>query len=227
MINRRGWCKKIISDNQLTFKKAEKVIRLSISDYLGKDLDDETVQNYLTENGISWSYITERSPHRGAFYERLNRSLKEPLRKILGKARLNYTEMYTILTDIEAALNQRPLTYLGLGSDPRNPQAITPSHLAIGRALRTIPSIPDDPRINISKRYKHLQTLLKHFWKRWSKEYLPTLAKRHKWQSTCPVPRVGDMCLISEENTSRPSWPLGRIIKAIPISKQRWFGANL
>ena len=43
MINRRGWSKKIVSDNQLTFKKAEKVVQLSISEYLGRELNDETV----------------------------------------------------------------------------------------------------------------------------------------------------------------------------------------
>ena len=42
MINRRGWCKTIISDNQLTFKKAEKIVQLSISEYLGRELNDET-----------------------------------------------------------------------------------------------------------------------------------------------------------------------------------------
>ena len=148
-ISGRGWCKKIISDNQLNFKKAEKLVQLSIANDLGKDLHDESVQSFLAENGITWVYITERSPHRGAFYERLNHSLKEPLRKILGKARLNYTKLYTILSGIEATLNQRPLTYLG--SDPRNPQAITPSHLVIGRALKTLPNIQDDPRISVSK----------------------------------------------------------------------------
>ena len=214
MINRRGWCRKIISDNQLTFKKAEKIIRLSVLSHVKRQMDDDRVQSYLSENGITWSYITERSPHRGAFYERLNRSLKEPLRKVLGRSRLNYAELYTVLTDIEAALNQRPLTYLG--SDPRNLQAITPSHLAIGRALRTVPAIPDDPNASISKRYKYLQMLLRHFWKRWSTGYLPTLAKRHKWPAVCPGPKIGDVCLITEENTTRPSWILGRIIEAIP-----------
>ena len=28
--------------------------------------------------------------------------------------------------------------------------------------------------------------------------------------------KVGDVCLISEENVTRPNWPLGRIIEAIP-----------
>ena len=120
---------------------------------------DNSIQSYLTKNDIIWEFITERSPHRGAFYERLNRSLKEPLKKVLGKAKLNYTELYTILTDIESALNQRPLTYLG--SDLNNLQAITPSHLAIGRALKFVPSISS--KVKLSRRYFHLQLLLQHF----------------------------------------------------------------
>ena len=51
MINRRGWCKKIISDNQFTFKKAKKIVQLFISEYLGRKLSDETIQNHLAENG--------------------------------------------------------------------------------------------------------------------------------------------------------------------------------
>ena len=51
--------------------------------------------------------------------------------------------MFIIFTNIKAALNQRPLTYLG--SDPKNPQANTPSHLVIGRALQTIPFVSSDP----------------------------------------------------------------------------------
>ena len=121
--------------------------------------------------------------------------------------------MYTILIDIEAALNQRPLTYLV--SDPKNPQAITPSYLAIGRALQTIPFSSNDPKITVSSRYKYLQMLLKHFWKRWSNEYLPILAKRHKWHSACDALKVGDVCLSSEENVARPNCPLGHIIEAI------------
>ena len=127
--------------------------------------------------------------------------------------------MYTILTDIEAALNQRPLTYLG--SDPKNPQAITPSHLAIGRALQTIPFSFNDPKVTVSSRYKYLQMLLKHFWKRWSNEYLPTLAKRYKWHSTFDALKVGDVCLISEKNVTRPNWHYRG------NSQQRWFDSHL
>ena len=143
----------------------------------------------------------------------MNRALKEPLRKILGKAKLNFSELYTILTDIEASLNQRPLTYLG--SDPQNPQAITPAHLAIGRPMRNLPDLPSSPAVNVTKRFRYLQTLLKHFWSRWTKEYLPTLLRRNKWQYEQKVPKVGDICLISEDGRSRPNWLTGRVIEAI------------
>ena len=140
MINRCGWCRNIVSDNQGTFKKANQVSRLSrpICEYFGKKLDDGSVQRYFTENGILWSFIAEGTPHRGGSYERLNRFLKEPLKKVLRKAKLNYSEMYTLLADIESTLNQRPLTYFKL-------------------------------------------TLLKHFWSRWTRDYLPVLSRRNRW----------------------------------------------
>ena len=79
MINRRGKCRKIISDNQLTFKKANQILKFSTRESV---IADNSIQSYLTENDIIWEFITERSPHRGAFYERLNRSLNEPLKKV-------------------------------------------------------------------------------------------------------------------------------------------------
>ena len=214
MINRRGCCRTIFSDNQTTFKKAHQLIRLSyLRSHMNNELVEEKVNKFLTDHGIRWKFIAERSPHRGAFYERLIRSLKEPLRKVLGRARLNYSEMYSVLTDIEASLNQRPLTYTG--SDAMNPQPITPAHLALGRPLQVLPLITSTQEVNIGRRYKHLQMLLSHFWKRWTSEYLPTLGQRRRWTVQKKAPKIGDICLISEDKTARPTWPLGRVIETI------------
>ena len=57
--------------------------------------------------------------------------------------------------------------------------------------------------------------LLQHFWKRWTTEYLPTLNRRSRWTIEKNIPDLGDVCLISEKNTPRPSWPLGKVIKQI------------
>ena len=44
---------------------------------------------------------------------------------------LNYTEMMTVLTDIEAIINSRPLTYVS--DDIRDGGIITSALLAVGR----------------------------------------------------------------------------------------------
>jgi hypothetical protein len=215
-MNRRGWCRSIESDNQTSFKKAKKVLEMAFTGRLWERMNQDEIKAFMSTNGITWRFITERSPFRGAYWERLNRSIKEPLRKVLGNALLTYTEMYTLLTDIEATLNQRPLTYHG--SDPADPAPITPSQLAIGRNLKEIPPVPSNCSngVTIAARYRYLQRLLTHFWKRWSSDYLPNLHRRTKWQNEETPLKVGDVVLVTEENTTRPSWPLGRVIEVIP-----------
>ena len=164
--------------------------------------------------GIKWLFIAERSPFRGGYWERLNRSLKEPLRKVLGKALLNYSELYTILTDIECSINQRPLTYQG--PDPNDLQAITPAHLALGRPLGQLPEIPFTTA-RLSDRLKYVDMLFTHFWNRWTREYLSTLQVRNKWKQSCnSTLEINDVVLISEDNVRRGNWPMGRVVKVIP-----------
>lgn len=204
-------CSSITSDNQTSFKRAKKIINFSFEKAIRDIVRGEEVQRFSAERGIKWQFITERSPFRGGYWERLNRSLKEPLRKVLGKALLSYSELNTILTDIECALNQRPLAYSG--SDPMNPEPLTPAHLALGRPLASLPDPPKASTIPIGTRYRHLQRLLHHFWQRWTKEYLPLLTERKKWTTVQPVPDIGDVVLITEDNVTRPNWPLGRVIE--------------
>ena len=61
---------------------------------------------------IVWKFNLERAPWQGGFFERLVQSIKRPLRKIGGNARLRYNEMLTVLCEIEQIVNNRPLTYV-------------------------------------------------------------------------------------------------------------------
>ena len=201
MLNRRGMCRFVCSDNFGSFKKAFKVI---------KSLE---TNNFCNEKGIEWKFITEQSPFRGGFYERLNRSLKKPLKAVLGKALLTFSEMCTVLTDIECSLNQRPLTFQG--TDPRDLQPITPAHLSLGRPLCSLPDTFNE-NIPTHKRYRYLQDLQDHFWKRWTKEVLPVLQTRQKWKTEHSNIKVNDVCLIVDEKLKRSKWPLARVIELIP-----------
>ena len=176
-------------------------------------LQEAKVHSFCSENRVRWKFITERSPFRGGFYERLNLSLKVPLKKILGKAMVSYVELYTIVTDIECSINQRPLTHQSL--HPSDPPALTPAHLALGRPLTHFPPL-NQKECSPGVRYKYLERLLQHFWKRWAKEYLPKLQVRTKWKQSIPPLGVNDVVLISEENMPRRTWPLGRVVEVFP-----------
>ena len=74
----------------------------------------------------------------GGIFYRMIKSTKRCLKKALGKARLTYEELLTILTEVECILNSRPLTYL-YPDDLEEP--LTPSHLISSKRL-----LPDTTR---------------------------------------------------------------------------------
>ncbi len=64
-----------------------------------------------------------------------------------------------------------------------NIEALTPGHFLIGRPLESLPdtSTPNDPR-SLLKHWKKRQSLVKHFWKRWSAEYITHIGRFTKWK---------------------------------------------
>ena len=120
----------------------------------------------------------------------------------MGKAFLNYTEMMTVLTDIEAIINSRPLTYVG--DDIRDGRVITPALLAIGRDLGNPPDAqPKKAEVSLSERFRYQQRLQSHFWSRWLREYLRSLTVRQKWTKEEVPLKQSDVVLISEDNLPR------------------------
>ena len=64
------------------------------------------------------------------------RSSKQCLKKIIGRARLNYDELLTAITEVEMIINSRPLTYLS-SDDVEAP--LTPAHFLMGRQTLSVP----------------------------------------------------------------------------------------
>jgi len=44
---------------------------------------------------------------------------------------------------------------------------------------------------------------------------VPTLATRKKWHQSQEAPKIGDVCLISEDGLARPKWEMGRVVERI------------
>ena len=143
------------------------------------------------------------------------KSAKTQLRRIVGDVKLTFEELSTILSQIEACLNSRPL--VSAPADEDGIQAITPGHFLIGRPLESLP----DPNSSyqsllLLRRWNLCQALVRHFWKRWSKEYLVSLQKFSKWHRNPKNLVVGDVVVLREDNTVATKWPLARITQVHP-----------
>ena len=223
MTSRRGLCHTVWSDNAKTFKAASKEIQKlydpsTQSRTVWDTLDRNRINSELSSKGITWKFITERSPWRGGWWERFFRAIKESLRKVLGKALLTFSELNTLLIRIEGIINWRPLT--AVSDDCRDPLPVTIAHLAIGRPINQLPESKEENLEESSKRtverYLYLQRLLNHYWKRWQREYLHLLSVRSKWQEENPSIREGDIVLVSDDNVWRTKWPMARVEKVHP-----------
>ena len=130
------------------------------------------------------------------------KSTKRCLKKQLGNARLTYEELLTVLVEVEAVLNSRPLAYV-YAEDIEEP--LTPSHLLIGRRLLTLPApqqcgeVPSSTQETVTRRARYQRVLADHFWRRWRKEYLLSLREHHRLearkQQTNAI-NVGDVVVV-------------------------------
>ena len=94
---RRGVPLEVKSDNGKTFKSAAKSLQALF------DLPE--VRRHFEQQRIKWTFNLEKAPWWGGFFERLIKSVKRCLKKVLGCSRLATEELYTVLLEIEATLN--------------------------------------------------------------------------------------------------------------------------
>lgn len=143
------------------------------------------------------------------------KALKHHLRRVIGEAKLIFEEMTTLLTEVEACLNSRPLR--ALTDDPKNLDAQTPGHFLVGASLNAIPdpSLLEVPGNRLS-RWRLLQQMRDHLWQRGTREYLQALSPRPKWWTLPRNLQEGQLCLLKAETTPPCRWPLARITRLHP-----------
>ena len=216
-IARRGRIQHIYSDNGTNFVGAKNELN-ELSSLLNSKLHGEQVENTLSREKIQWHFIPPRSPHFGGLWESAVKSFKHHLKRVIGEQRMTFEELYTMLTQIEACLNSRPLH--PLSCDPNDLTPLTPGHFLIGDALTAAPQLDLlDCRQNRLNRYQLIQQTVQHFWKRWHVEYLHELQQRSKWKSSAEdVLQVDTLVVIREDNTPPLQWHLGRILELHPSS---------
>ncbi|XP_073946595.1 uncharacterized protein [Choristoneura fumiferana] len=132
--SRRGHCQDLYSDNATNFVGADKELQ-EMFNSAKSSLSDDIATSLMLER-TKWHFIPPHAPNFGGLWEAGVRSTKTHLRKVLGNSTLTYEELATVLTQVEACLNSRPITLLS--DDPNDPLPLTPGHFLVGEPLLNI-----------------------------------------------------------------------------------------
>ncbi|XP_063385528.1 uncharacterized protein LOC134671600 [Cydia fagiglandana] len=205
----RGVPVAIVSDNALYFKLSSEILK----------------SEHCVKNNIKWKFIPQLAPWHGAFYERLVGLVKHCMKRTLEKLLLNDTQIFTVIKEIEAVVNSRPLTRVGPDMDI----VLRPcDFLSLGRCLNLEISenyIPDqtDTQVkqNVLDSWKRGQNMMNHFKNMFINQYLMSLRERYQHSHKQPrvkshkEPSVGDLVQIKGETNNRNNWRVGKIVQLI------------
>ncbi|ETN78037.1 hypothetical protein NECAME_02996 [Necator americanus] len=211
-IARRGVPTTITSDNAPTFLLSAEILATGAT----TPPVNSIIRNTVAQLEIEWKNITPYAPWQGCFYERLIKSIKHALYKSLkGKPHHSIDNLRTVLTEIEACLNSRPLTYQGSELDTLS--SIRPIDFLQHDLILTFPydatSSKDDPDYLPPERTRALATkreaeqalqsscqYTEHFWNVWQQNYLTSLREMHRKYISSQrhhhlIPKVGTVVL--------------------------------
>lgn len=213
-IGRRGCIRSIRCDNGTNFVGARNELKRAL-----EEMDVDKVTNFLLNEGadfITWKHNPPYSSNFGGAWERLIRSARtilDGLMKSHGHY-LNDESFRTLLVEVEAIINSRPLT-VDTVSDPHSPLPLAPTNLLTmkSKVILPPPGIFQREDLYCRRRWRRIQHLSDEFWSRWRKEYLQQLQTRVMWRNKKRNMKVGDVILVKDDNVVRNEWKMGVVEK--------------
>ena len=203
-ISRRGPPKQIYSDNGSNFVGAEVELREPIS-----ALSQNSIRRYLLDQEVDWFFNPPAASHRGGVWERMIRTVKEVFRSITTEQSMTDEVLVTFMTEAERIVNNRPL--VPVYDDANDVSALTPNDLLLLRPVAEPEASTLANWCSYTRRWRQAKQLADTFWKRWTRDYLPTLQWRSKWYEPKRNFMPGDVVIIASDGISRASWPVGRV----------------
>ena len=169
--------------------------------------NEEKIGRQLQQKGIKWVF----QPPPAGVWERLVQITKKHLKSAVADRLLSDIELKTLLVEVECIVYNRPIT--AVSDDPEDCSALTPNHFLLQKATQLPPGVFVKEDSLSRKRWRKVQFLPDHYWKRWIREYLPNLQKRSKWVKSRGNVQIGDLVLVAEDNVLRNRWLMGRVME--------------
>ena len=201
--------KVIRSDNGTNFVGARKELQKEIDMW-----NQQKITDHMLQHNVEWKFNPPGASHFGGIWERQIRTIRKLMMALTKEQTLSDEGLLTLLCEIEAIINSRPLTVVS--QDAQDVEALAPNHLL---HLKGKPLLP--PRISqetdkFRRRWKQVQYIADIFWKRWTKEYMVQLQERQKWLRLKENIKIGDIVLIIDGSKPRNVWPMGRVTATLP-----------
>ncbi|XP_062714177.1 uncharacterized protein LOC134290960 [Aedes albopictus] len=195
-VARRGRPEMILCDNASNFVGARRELN-ELHRLFQQQQFQERVSTSAMRDLIEFKFIPARSPNFGGLWEAAVKSLKGHMRRVVGNRTLKLDEMHTVVTQIEACFNSRPLT--PLSNDPRDLEVLTPGYFLIQRPLTAIPepSLSEVPEGRLS-RWQRVQSYSQQIWKV-GKSNGDSSRSRRKYES-CHRPHEGCRVILQQRS---------------------------
>ena len=212
----RGVPATITSDNQTSFRKADK----EITEWF-KNVDWVAVQSATglgfrpNSDGIDWHFNPPNASHFGGIFEIIVKALKRALKVIIGRCDLDEEAFRTTVSKVAFMLNNRPIQPSGSIHDL---EPLTPNHFIFSDLANSVfpPDFPEDARTSLDRKLKLQVQVQKFVWKRFFQEIVPMLGPRQKWSQEKETLSVDDVVIELDENQPRGVWRLMRVSKIFP-----------
>ena len=180
-------------------------------------MDQDKVKSDLLQRNCDWiefNFNAPKASHIGGVWERQIRTVRSVLTALLEKngSQLNDEALRTFMCEAEAVVNSRPLSPDNTKSS-LSPEALTPNHLLTMKTKIILPppGVFQDADKYSRKQWRRVQHLTNEFWTRWRKEFLHALQERQKWVRPRRNMQIGDIVLVTDDNTPRNQWQLARV----------------
>lgn len=215
-ICRRGPIRQLRSDQGTNFVGARRELKEALD-----ELNHTKIRSELLRHSCDWFVFKMNAPsasHMGGVWERQIRSVRSVLAALLQSngSQLNDESLRTLLCEVEAIVNSRPLTVDSL-YDARSLNPLTPNHLLTMKTKIVLP--PPGAFQSADKyckrRWRRVQHLANEFWVRWKKEYLLSLQQRQRWTKQRRNMCVGDIVIIKDGDEPRNKWQLARVVETL------------
>ena len=204
-----GAGKTYYSDNASYYKKSS----IELKNFMAS-IDWPAVRRESSKFNADWIFATAASPFRNATSERLVRSIKEALTKVIKKNMLSFSELSVCLLECSSYINNRPIGFLSSDSQ-EDMRAVTPSLLTIGREIEPLGEYTGkEPKLK--ELYDYRTKTVTNFLQNWTALYLQDLSPTKKWLEKNPyVIKPGMVLFIKDENKLRDLWSKGIVTKVI------------